>query len=512
MPAAVNAAPVATGARNANAASRGRWILAAAILGSSMVFIDGTVVNVALPALQSSLRTTSSGIQWVVEAYTLFLAALLLLGGSLGDLYGRRKVFAAGIAVFAAASVWCGAAPDLTQLIVARSLQGVGGALLVPGSLALLSAGFPPRERGRAIGTWSGFTAITTAIGPPLGGWLVEHASWRWVFFLNVPIALAVLGILAWRIPESRSDAGGAIDWPGSLLATLGLGGLVTALIESARGGPVVWIGGAAGLLALAAFFVVEARSAHPMVPLALFRSRRFAGANLLTLFLYAALIGTLFFLPLNLIQVQGYTPTQAGAALLPFVVLMFTLSRWSGGLVQRWGARLPLVVGPLIAAAGYALLARPGIGGAFVTTFLPGILVLGLGMAVSVAPLTTTVMTAVPEQRAGIASAINNAISRVGGLLAIAILGIALAAVFNAALDRRLGAMSLSPEARARIDAQRPRLAAAEVPDREVRRAIAESFVAGFRVVTLLGAGLAVASSLSAAWLIGKDESVKPS
>lgn len=243
------------------------------------------------------------------------------------------------------------------------------------------------------------------------------------------------------------------------------------------------------------------------MVPLALFRSRRFSGANLLTFFLYAALMGTLFFLPLNLIQVQGYTPTQAGAALLPFVVLMFTLSRWSGGLVQRWGAKPPLVAGPLIAAAGYALLARPGIGGPFVTTFLPGILVLGLGMAVSVAPLTTTVMTAVSEQRAGIASAINNAISRVGGLLAIAILGIALAAVFNAALDRRLGGLSLSPEARARIEQQRPRLAAAEVPEPEAHRAIAESFVAGFRVVCLISAALAVASSLSAAWLIGKDD-----
>jgi EmrB/QacA subfamily drug resistance transporter len=472
-----------------------------------MVFIDGTVVNVALPALQSALHTTSSGIQWVVEAYTLFLAALLLLGGSLGDLYGRRKIFGAGIALFAAASVWCGAAPNLTHLIIARSLQGVGGALLVPGSLALVSAGFPPQERGRAIGTWSGFTAITTAIGPPLGGWLVEHASWRWVFFLNVPIAIAVLAILALRVPESRQDAGArAIDWPGAVLATLGLGGVVTALIESARGGLTVWIGGTAGVLALAAFLLVEVRSPHPMVPLSLFRSRTFSGANLLTLFLYAALIGTLFFLPLNLIQVQGYTATQAGAALLPFVFLMFALSRWSGGLVQRWGAKTPLVVGPLIAAAGFVLLARPGIGGPYVTTFLPGVMVLGLGMSVSVAPLTTTVMAAVSEQRAGIASAINNAVSRVGGLLAIAVLGLVLFAVFNGALDRRLEGLSLSPEARALVDQQRPRLAAAEVPDARAHRAIAESFVAGFRVVTLLGAGLAVASSLSAAWLIGSE------
>lgn len=490
-------------------ASTGRWILAAAILGSSLVFIDSTVVNVALPALQSALHTTSAGIQWVVEAYTLFLAALLLLGGSLGDLYGRRKIFGAGIVLFAAASVWCGVSPNLTHLIVARSLQGVGGALLVPGSLALVTAGFPPEERGRAIGTWSGFSAITTAIGPPLGGWLVEHGSWRWVFFLNVPIALAVLAILALRIPESRSDPDAgprAVDWPGAALATLGLGGIVTALIEFTRGGPAVWIGGVGGVLALAAFLIVESRSPHPMVPLALFRSRTFTGANLLTFFLYAALIGALFYLPLNLIQVQGYSATQAGSVLLPFVVLMFALSRWSGGIVHRWGAKPPLVVGPLIAAAGFALLARPGIGGPFITTFLPGVIVLGLGMSVSVAPLTTTVMNTVSERHAGIASAINNAVSRVGGLLAIAVLGLVLYAVFNAALDRRLEGMSLTTEARARIDEQRPRLAAAEVPDPEVHRAIDESFVAGFRVISLIGAGLAVASSLSAAWLIGSE------
>src|SRR5262245_58851482 len=300
------------------APGRGRWILAAAILGSSMVFIDGTVVNVALPALQSALHTTSAGIQWVVEEYTLFLAALLLLGGSLGDLYGRRKVFGAGIVLFAAASVWCGAAPNLTHLIVARSIQGVGGALLVPGSLALLSAGFPPQERGRAIGTWSGFSAITTAIGPPLGGWLVEHGSWRWVFFLNVPIAAIVLEITRRHVPETRTEAAPqALDWLGTMLTTLGLGAVVFSMIESA---PRI---GFAGALILIAFVLVEARTPHPMVPLSLFRSPTFAGANLLTFLLYAALGGVLFFLPLDLIQVQGYSATQAGAALLPFILLM---------------------------------------------------------------------------------------------------------------------------------------------------------------------------------------------
>ncbi|HEY6390992.1 MAG TPA: MFS transporter, partial [Bryobacteraceae bacterium] len=306
------------------------WILAATILGSSMAFIDGTVVNVALPALQSALHASLAGVQWVVESYALFLAALLLIGGSLGDLYGRRKIFATGVVIFSIASAWCGLASSIGQLIAARAIQGIGGALLVPGSLALISANFSEKERGRAIGTWSGFTSITAAIGPVLGGWLVEHGSWRWAFFINVPIGTIVLLVTLWKVPESRAGAQShRFDWPGGLLAVLGFGGVVLALIDSMP------LAGAAGAIALIALWHWEAHSSSPMIPLRLFQSRNFSGANLLTLFLYSALSGMLFFFPLDLIQVQGYSATQAGAALLPFILLMFFLSRWSGGLLD---------------------------------------------------------------------------------------------------------------------------------------------------------------------------------
>ena len=300
----------------------GPWILAATILGSSMVFIDGTVVNVALPALQVALGATAADAQWIVESYALLLAALLLVGGALGDRYGRRRMFAIGVALFAAASVWCGLAVDVGQLITARAAQGVGGALLVPGSLSIISASFAEAERGKAIGTWAGFTAVTAAFGPVLGGWLVENASWQWVFYINIPIALIVLAIVLMRVPESRDESSsGPLDLLGALLATAGLGGLVFGLIEAGAlglGHPRVLVALVIGAASLGGFIVAEARVASPMMPLSLFRSRTFAGANLLTFLLYAALGGTLFFLPFNLIQVQGYTATAAGAAFLP--------------------------------------------------------------------------------------------------------------------------------------------------------------------------------------------------
>lgn len=491
------------------------WILAATILGSSLAFIDGTVVNVALPVLQATFGATATEVQWVVESYALFLASLLLLGGSLGDRFGRRRIFAVGVALFAAASTWCGLVATMRQLIVARAVQGIGGALLVPGSLALISASFDESRRGRAIGTWSGFTAITAGLGPVVGGWFVEHVSWRWAFFINIPIAALVLVIVAWRVPESRDEAAGTrLDWIGGALATLGLAGLVYALIESSNQGwirpPVV---GAliVGVAGLAAFVVAEARVRAPMLPLTLFGSTNFTGVNVLTLLLYMALGGGLFFFPFNLVQLQRYSPTAAGAALLPFIMIMFALSRWAGGLVQRYGPKLPLVAGPVIAALGFVLFTRPSIGGTYWTTFFPAVVVLGVGMAITVAPLTTTVMGAVDRRHAGIASGINNAVSRTAGLLAIAIMGIALGSVFNRTLDRQLASLELAPHVRLAVDEQRPRLAGAEIPPEldeatrtELRRAIDLSFVRGFRAVMWIAAALAALGALSAWGTIG--------
>lgn len=496
-----------------HSATSGRWILAATVLGSSMAFIDGTVVNVALPALQTNLRATVLDAQWVVESYSLLLAALLLVGGSLADRYGRRLVFIIGVGLFALASVWCGLAPQINQLIIARAVQGVGGALLVPGSLAIISASFDEQRRGQAIGTWSGFTAITAAFGPVLGGWLIEHVSWRAVFFLNLPLAALVILISLRHVPESRADeAKRRLDWPGAALVTAGLGAVVYGLIESSRLGfthRAVLFTLIVGCVLLSIFFVVEARTRNPMLPLELFRSRNFSGANLLTLFLYTALSGALFFLPLNLIQVQGYSATAAGAATLPFVLIMFTLSRWSGGLVKRYGAKLPLVVGPLIAALGLALFIVAGVGGSYAKTFFPAIVVLGLGMAVSVAPLTTTVMGSVAQERAGVASGINNAVSRTAGLLAIAAFGIVMLQAFNSSLDERLNTLEITPEARRSLDEQRIKLAGAEIPDNVepeskivLKRMVAESFVEGFRLVMFIAVCLALLSAL-VSWLM---------
>jgi EmrB/QacA subfamily drug resistance transporter len=475
-----------------------------------MAFIDGTVVNVALPALQTALHASVTDIQWVGESYALLLASLLLLGGSLGDLYGRRKIFLAGVLLFAVGSSWCGLASSIASLILARCVQGIGAAFLVPGSLAIISASYPSEERGRAIGTWSGCTAITAAIGPVMGGWLVENVSWRWVFFVNLPFAVIVIWLTLWRVPESRNEtASKNLDWLGAALVSCGLGAITYALIEGPAGasghGGAVWILGLVGLGALACFLIVESRSPAPMISLHLFRSGDFSGANLITFLLYAPLSGMLFFFPLDLIQVQHYSATQAGAALLPLILLIFVLSRWSGGLVARYGARLPLTVGPLVAAAGFALFLRPEIGGSYWSTFFPSVSVLGIGMAISVAPLTTVVMESVPSRDAGVASGVNNAVSRIAGLLAVAVFGLILSAGFNRTLSRTLAQMQLAPAVRKEADSQRSRLAGAQISDMRVRGAFDAAFVSGYRDVTWLSVGMALLSALSAQMLVSK-------
>lgn len=491
-----------------------RWTLIATILGSSMVFINQSTVNVALPALQESLGASVTDIQWILNAYTLMLASLILLGGALGDHIGRKRVFLLGTVIFLLASIWSGLAPSAQQLIVARVLQGIGGALLTPGSLAILSATFPAEERGQAIGMWSAFSALTTAGGPPLGGWLIDTFSWRWIFFIHVPFGLAVLWIAATHIVESRDEeAAAALDWWGALLVTVGLGILTFGLIRAnntALSDPLVLTSIISGLVILAGFVLVEARSNAPMVPLSLFQSSTFSGANGLTLLLYTALGGLFFFLPLNLIQVQGYTATQAGLALLPMILLLSLLSRWAGSLVDRVGARLPLTVGPLVAGVGFALFALPGTAAHYWTTFFPALLVLGLGMSICVAPLTTTVMTAVPDHVAGTASGINNAISRLAGLLSIALLGIVMVSFFSQGLAQNLAMLNLPSEVEATMLANRTDLANVAIPtalspeeQTVARMAVAEAFVYGFRVVSWIGAALAFGSAAIAWWAI---------
>lgn len=407
---------------------QGRGVLAATILGSGLASLDGTVVNVALPRIGADLNAGLTALQWTINAYTLTLAGLLLLGGSLGDRLGRRRVFVVGVMWFTAASIGCAAAPAAGVLIAMRALQGVGAALLTPGSLAILEAVFRRSDRGAAVGAWSGLGGVATAAGPVLGGVLVGVASWGWrlVFLINVPVALAVIWLSGRFVPETRDEeAAGRLDVIGAALAALGLAGLVYALTEGPRQG---W-GGAlvacllAGIALLAAFVVVEARSRHPMMPLSLFGSRNFSGANLVTLVVYAALSGALFLLPVQLQRVSGFSPVEAGSALLPITAVMLLLSARMGRLASRIGPRLPMTVGPLTAALGLALLARVGADASFALDLLPALLVFGLGLSFTVAPLTTTVLAAAPAHLVGVASAVNNDVARAAGLLAVAVL-----------------------------------------------------------------------------------------
>jgi len=490
---------------------RKEWVLTAAVLGSTLAFVDESVVNVALPRIETDLQASLAAMQWVINAYTLCMSALLLVGGAAADQFGRRRNFVIGIVLFALASLACGLAQGAPLLIGARALQGVGAALLVPCSLALIGAAYPEQERGAAIGIWSGASAIAAGAAPLLGGWLLDHASWRVIFLINPVLALPTLWIIVTRVPESRDpEAGRSLDWAGALLAFAGLGALVYGLIASSERG---WRDGAVlgsvagGVLLLAAFLLTEQRSRAPMMPLGLFRSRLFSGINLMTLLLYGALGGAFFFVPFLLIQAHGYSATAAGAVYLPFTLILGVLSRWSGRLGDRFGARGPLTVGPLITACGFALLAR------FDQPYwaiLVAMCVLGFGMAITVAPLTTTVINAVPPHRTGVASGINNAVASVGGLLMVAVLGSVALRGFARALQAQLAAAGAGSAVRTAVNAARggfvmpPLPASLSAAEHQQAHAIVAAALADTVHLTLwIAALLTLASALvSALWL----------
>ena len=489
-------------------ASARYWVLAVAVLGSTLAYVDESVVNVALPAIEAALRTTLPAMQWVINAYTLCMSALLLIGGAAADRFGRRRMFVIGTAVFALGSLGCGLAPGVAMLLAARVISGVGAALLVPCSLALISAAFGEKERGAAIGIWSGAAAVAGGAAPLLGGGLLDHFSWRMIFLVNPLLAIPALWIALRRVPESRdAEAPPGVDWLGSLMAFAGLGILVYGLIASSDRGwshPAVVASLALGAALLVLFVVTERGSRAPMMPLELFRSPTFSGINLLTLLLYGGLGGGFFFLPFLLIQARGYSATAAGAAYLPFTVILSLLSRWSGGLIDRFGARGPLIIGPTIVAGGFALLAisrQP-----YWTVLVP-MVVLGLGMAVTVAPLTTAVLNAVPTHRTGVASGINNAVAAVGSLLVIAVLGSVAVGSMSRSLERQLAIAAATPQVRQAVEAARggfvippPSEGLSDAEHRQTHAIVAASIDETVRMAQWVAAALALAGVLTAA------------
>jgi EmrB/QacA subfamily drug resistance transporter len=490
------------------AALNKRLILIACILGSGIAFLDGTVVNVALPAIQDDLGASLAGQQWVVEGYMLSLSSLLLVGGSLDDLFERRTVFALGVTGFGVMSLVCAIAPSVEVLVAARVVQGAFGALLVPSTLAIIIATFPESERGAAIGSWTAWTGISTVVGPLLGGALIDGASWRWIFLINIPLVVVVLVLTKKAIPHTASQQPDAkVDFLGAFLCAVGLGGVVFALIEQSRRGwsdPAVATAGIVGVLALIAFVVHERRAASPMMPLNLFRSRNFAVGNLATLTMYAGLGGALFFVGLYLQQVAGYSALAAGAAFLPLTAMMFTLSRRFGRLADKYGPRWFMGFGPIVAGVGLALLMRLDSKADYVSQLLPALLVFGLGLSMTVAPLTSTVLGAVEEKHAGVASGVNNAIARVAGLLAIAVLGAFVSSQFNSVVDEKLGNGALSPPARAAVAEAKDRSITTEparrVPPPErpvVRRALEDASTSAFSLGLGIGALLVLAGGV---------------
>ncbi|MCC6896332.1 MAG: DHA2 family efflux MFS transporter permease subunit [Anaerolineae bacterium] len=500
-------------------------VLLATILASSMAFLDGTALNPAQPIIQADLGMDASQTAWVANAYLLFLAALILVGGSLGDRFGRKRVYMTGIVIFSGASLVCGLSQSVGMLIAARAVQGIGGALMVPGSLAIIAVFFDGDQRGKAIGTWSTFTTLTTLLGPVIGGWLAGAGLWRLIFFLNLPLAVVALWALVKYVPETRDEtAPPNLDYAGALLITLGLAGLTFGLSEAPNYGfahPLILVTIIGGMIAAAAFIVVENRSAHPMMPLSLFKSPTFSGTNALTFFLYGALSAVPYFLSFNLIQVQGYPPLESGLVLLPLSIILTLVSRRMGAIADRMGPRLLLTIGPALAGVGFFLFALPGLTNGpsdYWTTYFPAALFLGIGMGITVAPLTTAVMGSAPANSSGVASGINNAVARTGGVLAIALLSSLALLRFGGLLDAQVASLNVPPAVQAHMQAEASKLADAKPPEdlpeettAALSTAVKTSYVETFRLIALIGAAMAGLSALLAFVMISRKQP-KPS
>jgi EmrB/QacA subfamily drug resistance transporter len=486
---------------------QGNFILAATVIGAGMVFLDGTVVTVALPQIQKDFNASVGALQWLIDIYILFLSVPILVAGSLSDRYGRKKLFNIGLIGFTLASVWCGTAPDLYQLVIARVFQGISGAVMLPGCLAILNASFPPERRGRIVGTWSAFTPITTAIGPLLGGWLVDNVSWRAAFYINLPLGLITLFLSHRYIPESKSEEiPEGQDWLGAVLITIGLGSMIFGLIEGPKRGwaaPSVLTSIVSSLIFLIAFVVVENKTRHPMIPLELFKDRVFTGITLITFVLYFAMSGVFFFLPLNLQQIQGFSATNTGAAFMPIIIMLFLMSRWSGHFADKHGPRLPLIIGPAVIGIGFFMYMIPHESANYWLTFLPATIIFGLGLGITVAPLTSVALGAIQAHLSGLASGVSNAASRIASMLAVATLGALMVVTFSTSLEHRTRPLLLSGQDHLFLQEEKLKLGGASAPpslepevQSQVEVAIDKAFISAFRWMMALCAVLALVSA----------------
>ena len=502
----------------------GKWVMVSCILASSMAFIDGTALNAVLPSLQKALNASGTDLFWILNAYLLMLAALILIGGSLGDQLGRKKIFITGIAVFICGSAACGFVANVTELTIFRVLQGVGGALMIPGSLSLISSSIDDKEKGKAIGTWSAFTTVVTMGGPALGGALADAGLWRYIFFINIPLGIIAIIILAFKVQESKDDdSAHQIDYPGAITIALGLALVTYGFLRVPAVGIHNWqVYGSLiiGLVLLAMFAVIEYKSKHPMMPLSLFSNLTFSGANLLTFFLYAALGASMLFMSLNMVQVQGYSQLEAGLTFLPFTLLMIGITRFAGSLSDKYGPRLLLIAGPAVTACGFLMLSfikQTSGAQQFFTTFFPGIMVMGLGMSFTVSPLTTAVMGAVSYHFAGTASGVNNAVSRIAGVFTNAIFGALAVLFFSGALQHSIKPLKLNNKVQQEVLAQAVNFGDAHIPPdagvqhiKQLKIIYKDAFIAAYSIVLKISAALAFAGALMAFIFIRNDVVLK--